>query len=471
MPIVPIALNIFGFDGHAGDNLWLSHRTDGEWFTKKKMFSIAALGSGGDRQPPNNFGAGATVASQANRLGTVFGGYTNLGSFNPYGAIGPRFAGNGSPNPVFAIPFDIALEGVYQPQPGIYNHVCGARFVNGAYWYISGAKFNSGDDMKIVCSRSGDDGATWTQQDNGNAPLLWDATTPTGGKGILNEHYWDEAAGNLIYVFLARPDPANAAAPGGEVWSFDTSANGGLGTWNQETDAFADVTAFRGFFYARPSGYLVRHPDGDLGVVYNKGTFQASPTPLGDIVHRVWNGSAWSGETVVRATSTRKSAPGALSYDASTELSYLFIYYDYDPGIPVSSPGFEKAVLTVAHDGTPSADLQAFPAAVIGSDGFGTGLIHDGIMMVPYDFTEDGFNSVYEWTMSGALNFVKVALPVPAEEEGNLPSCAALYLANVDLETGDVGEGSNGNGGAQCVPITAPAITPAIEWKDEALEQ
>jgi hypothetical protein len=164
-------------------------------------------------------------------------------------------------------------------------------------------------------------------------------------------------------------------------------------------------------------------------------------------------------------------APGAVVHDTDTDTSYVFYYKGYSPGSPLSSLAHEKAVFTVAIDGTPSDDLQTFAESDLGSDGFGVGLIHGGYMFMPYDYYEDFANGVFEWNMSEPLNFTKVLIPVPEEEEGRLPSCGAMVPVDLSIINSADTEDEEEEEPGSCTVLTAPGITPAIEWDDESLEQ
>lgn len=377
---VPVALNIFD----SGPRLWLSQRIDGTWVTELKVYDRDdGLGVFAFK-----FGAGATVAAQADNLGTVINGF---------GAGGPYFIGDGTTDPSPPVITDDSDD----PIPGVWNHIAGARWIDGEYWYFG----RTGVPKKVAARRSLD-GVSWAEYDTANAPLLQN--------GVLHDTWWDEQ--NTVYCLVALPAPFGDPTTG-QIFAFDTSSK----TWSQETDAFSNM-ALLPVNYEHIQGFLVRHSNGDLGVVYpGHGLDIFSRDINGGIKYRLWNGASWSSEVAVKPAG---GACGTVIYDPATELIYLFFYPDYG-NQGVDGPGI--AVVTISKSGTVSSDLFTFPN-VQQSDGFGTGLIFDNTMMVPYDDYADVSNAVWEWDMALPISFDKKLLPTPAEETGGVPSCASLYI-------------------------------------------
>jgi hypothetical protein len=217
----------------------------------------------------------------------------------------------------------------------------------------------------------------------------------------------------------------------GRIWSFDTSANGGLGAWNTdpETDEMPDP-AYRGMDEYDDAGhYLVRYANGDFGVLY-KGV-GAADNKNGPLYYRLWNGS-W--QTAVDLSPGTTAVVGTIIYEPTTELIYLLYseYWTYTQ---------EQKLLTIGHGGPVSSDLHTFPITGSGASNSPyspyTGLIHDGTLMFSWIHAEledelgnpipgDVTPPIYEWDMSGPVSFTKKFLPLPEGEEEQ-PYAASLY--------------------------------------------
>lgn len=390
---VPVALNIFD----TGPRLWMSQYVDGEWITERKVYDR----DDGLGVYAFEFGAGATVIGQAEKMGIVIND----------GPDGPYFLGNGTTDPA---PPSIPDE-YTDPHPGIWNHVNGARWINGAYYFF-GRRDASFQRRWLRAQRSTDDGVTWSEQDAANAPVISPVLSNATLLPTIHDSYWDGA--DSVYCLASVKESAEATEISGQVFKFDTSTN----TWSTATDPFSGIANLP-TSREHIEGYLVVHSNGDIGVVYPGDGLDIHGDDInGGIKYRLWSGSAWSAEVAVAAAG---AACGTVIFDPSTGTIYLFYYLDWiNEGVDSSDP----AVLSITKAGTVSSDLFSFPN-VVRSDGFGHGIIWGDLMMVPYDDYADASNAIWTWDMTGPVTFTKALLPVPAEEGSTgVPSCASLYV-------------------------------------------
>ena len=262
-----IGLNIYT----SGLFLWRTERSGGAWVQSVSIYDAP--------QPFAIYGAGSYSPTQLNNMGIIAATPSDSGIL--------YFLGNGSPTS------PVSLSGVVDPQPltthsAAYNHVNGARWVNNAYWLFG--EYDYLTEKRAVCARS-TDGVTWARQDEANGPTLQYSDTLTGFWGRTQDVWWDGA--NSFYVYLLRPSSGDHNSKNGGVWKFDTSANGGLGAWTQETTMFTGPD--RMSRHMHHDGFVVLYSSGNIGVIYTK------DRKAGGIGYRFWNGATWSGETVVKA--------------------------------------------------------------------------------------------------------------------------------------------------------------------------
>lgn len=225
-----------------------------------------------------------------------------------------------------------------------------------------------------------------------------------------------------IYVFGFTSDGYTYPYPG-IIWSFNVSANGGLGAWSEEpeTEPFPNVPIRSHDSYDWRGNFMVRYNNGDFGVIYKEEIAGGNAT--GRLFFRLWDG-VWE-DVIEIIPSLAFPTVGTIIYDPNTELIYLF-YHPYWPNEN------DLRLRTISHDGTISNELFAFPTATDASTAY-TGKIHDGIMMIGWtDATYDITNPIWEWNMSESVNFTKKYLPLYPGEI-NAPRAAAIFYGANEL--------------------------------------
>ncbi len=450
MAIVPLALNIFG----DGPRLWLSRYDAPDWTTQAKI-------ADSDDDPtilPSVFSAGSISSGQTAKLGIVLwlADRTSV-----------RFYGDGSITPVDIPPpahYTYIWPHLGNTFTGSFTKTIGAFYHSGAYWLfvIKESIFPDISDTtrQWVCLRSADEGLTWTEQDTANAPFLYnDGISSSVPGGSCQNVYWDGAS-DAFYIFCSVLGTSDPDQTYGQVFTFDTSLNAGLGGWTDQflasgtggSDGRLYGSNFQTFSGGDMAGYVFPLSNGDLLAIYST-AFGAGSSDGGasnGIYVRVASGGVWGVATQVRNT------PELLAlavFDPDTDTATVFEYITGKTGqtpAPPTAFGGGIRAFSVNASGTASATLFTFPAptgnaAAAGyTDGLDRGVIIDGSMYVLYDDWNDDSNAVWAWDMSVALNagpgFVKLnLLPHPSEEPDsgpgfdNPPSCGMLFFGELDI--------------------------------------
>lgn len=489
---IPLALNYFG----TGTRLWLSEYDGTNWTTQSKV----ADSNIDSTIVPATFSGGSVSANQGANLGIVImlADRTSV-----------RFYGDG----LTTAPVDITPPAHYKYKwPHLGNTFTGAltkligAFLHGSNYWLFLIKESIFAQLGVttrqwVCLRSSDGGTTWAEQDSANSPFLYDDVTSaslTGG--TCQNVYWDGSS-DIFYVFCSVLGTVDIDRTYGQVFKFDTSANGGLGAWSTLTNQFlADATsgtpsttALVGSNFLTDTGgdfagYAFPLSNGDLLSIYSTGTASAS----NGIYVRLASGGTWGSATLVR------SAPSLLAlavFDPATDTAYIFEYFNgtigTQPAPPAAFTGGVR-VFSVNSSGTASSTLFTFPDPVGGplagpdgyTDGMDRGIIIDGSMYVLYDDWNDISNAVWQWDMGGAVNFVKLnLLPHPSEEppsgptNSNPPSCGMLFFAQIEgcpPETGTPGSlpaYTAPNPPGSCIPWTPTTPRASFVFYDMPLEK